>query len=391
MSYTTSSYREALREFLQAEVYPHVAALEQQAIFPREIVQSLGRNGFFAPCVQPGASNAQKLPLNATFFSILVEELAKTLSFGLTLSVSIHVGVFLPLVLRLAHPTIREQLVDGALRGEILGTIAATEAGVAGSDFAGMETSVAVELERLILNGQKHYITNAAVADYVITFARWRPGRSFANFCAVLVPTDRPGIQAARIDMAVMRTAVISAISFDQVALEPTYLLGRKELGLRYFLQHIAVERLSGGVWAVGVAEQCLEAAQRYANDRVVGERTLWSRSAVRHRLAEAVVQVTLLRALVQQSVARVDREGLVDPFQSAVIKAAVGPAMEQAIGLCLQLQGAHGFETNNPLLRLLNEFRVFGVAGGSTETMLEMIGELWAERAMQGSIGEAR
>jgi alkylation response protein AidB-like acyl-CoA dehydrogenase len=375
MTYTTSSYREALRAFLQAEVYPHVAALEQGAIFPREIVQRLGGNGFFAPCVQLGASNGQKLPLNATLFSILVEELAKTLSFGLTLSVSMHVGVFLPLVLRLAHPTIREQIVEGALRGEILGTIGATEAGVAGSDFAGMETSVAVEPDRLIVNGQKHYITNAAVADYVITFARWRPGRSFANFCAVLVPTDRPGIEASRIDMAVMRTAVISAISFDQVALEPVYLLGRKELGLRYFLQHIAVERLSGGVWAAAVAEQCLEEAQRYANDRVVGERSLWSRSAVRHKLAEAVVQVTLLRALVQQSIAHVDRDGLVDPFQSSVIKAAVAPAMEQAIGLCLQLQGARGFESNHPLLRLLNEFRVFGVAGGSTETMLEMIG----------------
>jgi alkylation response protein AidB-like acyl-CoA dehydrogenase len=109
----------------------------------------------------------------------------------------------------------------------------------------------------------------------------------------------------------------------------------------------------------------------------------------VRHRIAQSVVQVTLLRALVEQALAATDRTRLVDPFNSAVIKAAVAPAMEAAIGACLQLQGARGLEADSSLLRLLNEFRVFGVAGGSTETMLDVVGELWATRAMQASGAE--
>ncbi|HEY0605654.1 MAG TPA: acyl-CoA dehydrogenase family protein, partial [Herpetosiphonaceae bacterium] len=166
-------------------------------------------------------------------------------------------------------------------------------------------------------------------------------------------------------------------------------MLGRKELGISYFLQHIAVERLSGGIWAVAVAEHCLEEAQRYAAERVIGEETLWERSAVRHRIAQAVVQVTLLRSLVEQALVATDETRLVDPFSSAVIKAAVAPAMESVIGTCLQLQGARGLEADSPLLRLLNEFRVFGVAGGSTETMLDVVGELWATRAMQAADAE--
>jgi len=55
---------------------------------------------------------------------------------------------------------------------------------------------------------------------------------------------------------------------------------------------------------------------------------------------------------------------------------------MERVIGTCLQLRGAQGLEAESPLLRLLNDFRVFGIAGGSTETMLDMIAELWADRA---------
>jgi citronellyl-CoA dehydrogenase len=386
-----TTYREALRAFLKEAVYPQVEDLERQQIFPRTIVQQLGEQGFFTPCLQPAeARNARTLPLNARMFSILIEELAKTRCFGLTITVSIHVGVFLPLVQRLAHPTLRESLVQDALCGKVIGTIAATEANVAGSDFMGMECSASVDAEQIVLNGHKHYITNAAVADYVIVFARRRPGRHFANFCALLVPTARAGVSSARLDMAVMRTAVTSRIEFDHVVLPSTYVLGRKELGMNYFLQHIAVERLSGGVWAVAVAEQCLEEAQQYASERLIGEETLWERSAVRHRIAQAVTQVTLLRALVEQVVADTDHTRIVDPFNSAVIKAAVAPAMESVIGTCLQLQGARGLEAHSPLLRLLNEFRVFGVAGGSTETMLDVIGELWAQRALQAAGGES-
>jgi citronellyl-CoA dehydrogenase len=385
-----TTYREHLSAWLKAVVYPQVADLERQQIFPREIVRQLGEQGFFAPCLQAAeALSPRTLPLNVRMFGILIEELAKTRCFGLTLTVSMHVGVFLPLIQRLAHPAIRAQLVDDGLRGAILGTIAATEANVAGSDFMGMECSATVDGEQIVLDGHKHYISNAAVADYVVAFVRRKPGRHFANFCAVLVPSNLPGVSATRLDMAVMRTAVTSRIEFDNVVLPATHMLGRKELGMSYFLQHIAVERLSGGIWAVAVAEQCLEEAQRYAAERVIGEETLWEHSAVRHRIAQSVLQVTLLRSLVEQTLAATDQTRLVDPFNSAVIKAGVAPAMEIVIGTCLQLQGARGLEADSSLLRLLNEFRVFGVAGGSTETMLDVVAELWAIRSLQAASAE--
>jgi alkylation response protein AidB-like acyl-CoA dehydrogenase len=382
------TYRAALRDFLAREVAPHVEEWERSQFFPRDVVRELGRAGFFAPCLRPTA-RGQAIPLDIRFFSVLIEELALTRCFGLTLTISIHVGVFLPLVQRLAQPAIRDQLVTAALRGAALGTIAITEAGSAGSDFMGIESCAEFQADRIVLSGHKSYITNAAVADYVIVFARHQPGRHFTNFCALLVPTDRPGVRSARLEMAVMRTAVISEIAFDQVTLDPSALLGRKQLGMSYFLQHIAVERLSGGIWALAVAEHCLEQAQRMTVRRQIGAETLWERSSVRHQIAQAVAQVTLLRALVEKVVAEMDRSGIVDPFQSAVLKAAVAPMMEQVIGLCVQLQGARGLTAHSSLLRLLNEFRVFGVAGGSVETMLDVISESWAQRAAQAAEAE--
>ena len=380
-----TAYRMALRALLQENVYPYVEDWEKTQTFPRHILHMLGQEGLFAPCFPTvTATDAQKLPLQVRMLRILIEELAKAYCFGLTLSVSMHIGVFLPLILRLAQPEVRDLLLEPTLRGEALGTIAATEANVAGSDFMGMECTAQFKPECIVLTGHKHYITNAAVADYVIVFARWRPGRHFANFCALLVPTRLAGIRSTPVPMAVMKTAVISRIEFHDVELPLCYLLGRKELGMRYFLQHIAIERLSGSIWAAVVADQCLAETQRYTTQRYVEQKTLWSRSSVSHRIAQSVVQVTLLRALVEQSLAQIDENGDIDPFAAAVMKAAVAPMMESIMGTCLQLQGARGLEAHSPLLRLLNEFRVFGVAGGSTETMLDIIAELWAQRCAQ-------
>src|SRR4051812_5926367 len=108
----SESYRERLVALLREAVYPHVEEWERGQVFPREVVRRLGGEGFFAPCLRLAeASNARALALNFPLFRVLIEELAKTRSFGLTLTVSMHVGVFLPLVARLAHPELREHVL----------------------------------------------------------------------------------------------------------------------------------------------------------------------------------------------------------------------------------------------------------------------------------------
>ena len=379
------TYREALRAFLKQEVYPYVEEWEKNRTVPRQVFSALGTQGFFSPCFFPAhEAGKRRLSLRMSTFRILIEELAKTLCFGLTLTISVHVGVFIPLLLDVASEALKAQFVEQAIKGDIIGTVAATESDVAGSDFMSVQCSAIFEPERIVLDGHKHYITSAATADYAIVFARWRPGRHFANFCAVLLPTRATGVRLSPVEMAVMKTAAISHLEFHDVELPASYLLGRKELGMKYFFEHIAVERLSGGVWATAVAEQCLMETQHYAIGRYIGEDTLWQHGATRHRLAQEVIKVKMLQQMVDATLLKTDEQGYIDQFASAIIKAATAQTIETVISTCLQLHGAQGLETNSTLLRLLNEFRAFGIAGGSTETMLELIAQFWAQHTAQ-------
>jgi alkylation response protein AidB-like acyl-CoA dehydrogenase len=369
----------SIQSFLEREVLGQVEAWEKSATVPREVFARLGARGLIAACIPPTSDDRAAVSLDLQRFAVLVEEVARARCFGLLLGIAIHVGVVLPFLSRLGSPRLKEQWLPRALSGESLGAIAATEPGVAGSDLLGIQAAVERTGDGLILSGEKSYVTNIPGADLMVVLARWRAGRHFSNLVALAVPANAPGVRCERTPLAVMRTAAVGRVGFDKVALAPDAVLGRKELGMAYFQEHIAVERLTGGIWAAAAAEDLLAQAQQRCASRRVGEETLWDRGAVRQRLAAAVVQTSMLRALVDQAVARSGARGRVDLLDAAIIKAATAPVVESTAGLCLQLQGAEGFLEGSPLLRLVNDFRVFGVAGGTTETMLEVVADLWS------------
>lgn len=373
-----AAYRERVRELVRAAIAPGVDRWERDAAFPREVIARLGQEGLLAACLTDGAPSRRSGALRLEHLAVLVEEVARAGCFGLLLGLAIHVGVFLPMVNRLGSPGQRERVIAGGAAGALLGGIAATEPGVAGSDLLGIQTRIDREGDRLFLTGEKAYITNVPGADHLVVLARWRPERHFASLAAVLVPLDAPGVAVERIPLAVMRVAAVGRVAFDRVALDADAVLGRKELGLAYFQDHIATERLMAGVWAGAVAEDVVDQTRQLCASRRVGEETLWERSAVRQTIGRSLVQLSLLRALVDRGLRRAVERGGVDPLDAALVKAAAAPTMESILGDCLQLHGAAGLVEGSPLLRAWNELRVFGVAGGSTETMLDQVAELW-------------
>ncbi|MBX7098037.1 MAG: acyl-CoA dehydrogenase family protein [Myxococcaceae bacterium] len=374
-----ASFRALVRELVAREVTPHAAAWDRAGAFPRAVLECLGDAGVISACFENVPSGRSAVPLDVARYAVLVEELAHARCFGLSLSVALHVGVYLPLLSRLGTQATRERLLPPALSGRALGAFATTEGEVAGSDLLGLATTLEPRDGGFRLTGEKAYVSSVPGADQVVVLARTAPGRHFANLALVVVDAKAKGVHAERQPLQVMRAAAVGRLRFDAVELDADALLGRRELGLAYFQDHIATERLAGAVWACAVGERCVEEARQHCLARRLGEDTLWGNAAVRQRLGTAQVQLALLRALVEKTVRLAQAQGRVPSLEAAELKAAVAPTMETVIGTCLQLQGAAGFVDGSPLLQLLADFRVFGVAGGSTETMLEQVADLWS------------
>jgi citronellyl-CoA dehydrogenase len=347
------------------------------------LLATLGRAGLLARCRPDGGAGG------LDHWRRLLTALVGQVGSGPLLSCVVHTATFLPLVAKLGGDRFAE-VVDDARAGRAVGGLAVTDADHAGSDLASLSTAVTIAADKLVLTGAKTWITNALFADFFVVLARHRAARHLASLSLVLVPASAPGVTRAAVATPVMAGSGIGTVAFDGVELPPEHLLGRPGRGFGYFSQQMAVERLAGGIWTVALARRLIGETVGALRDRDVDGRPLWQRSSVRHILARMAVQVRLVEALVDDIVAAGLRTGVVPGHDAAVLKAAVGPLAHQVVEACLHLTGAKALTDARGLLALLADCCTFGIAGGSTETMLDIVADQLANSAKTAAMHRA-
>ncbi|WP_406631880.1 acyl-CoA dehydrogenase family protein [Amycolatopsis sp. WGS_07] len=303
---------------------------------------------------------------------------------GITLSVLVQAASAVPLLGAEAKPdTVLAAVHDRALAGGTMLALAATDAAAPGSDLAGLGTEIAADGGELRLSGEKRWITSAGVADELLVLAKHGPGRHFTNFTWVLVPSDAPGVRITPSGTSLLAGSATAHIEFDRVRLDPGRLVGRRGRGLASFALIMGSERLGGALWAVAMTGRVLADTHERLRRREIDGADLAENAAVRQDLARCLVRVHQLRAL-----AEVVGEDVVAGqgfAEGAMLKAAVGPAVDEVLSRCAQLQGADGYRPGGAQW-IRAEAGVFGIGGGTTELMLEAVAD-----ALEPLLGKAR
>lgn len=279
---------------------------------------------------------------------------------GVVLSACVQLATVLPLLAESAPGSLA---AAETLSGMAVTALAATDV-APGSDLTALGTRVESIGDGVVVTGEKRWITNATIADWLLVLARRRPGPHFSNFSWVLVPADAPGVSVEPADTGLFTGSGVGHIRLDAVALPAGAVIGGAGRGLPAFARHIAVERLAGGLWASAVCHRALSVTKKW----LTGRGDLWHRESVRENFARALVlarQLDALAVVLGPSIA--ERH---DHAAAALLKASAGITVDQVLGQCAHLQGAQGFSTSG-LQRLRAEAAVFGIAGGATEVVL--------------------
>jgi citronellyl-CoA dehydrogenase len=228
---------------------------------------------------------------------------------------------------------------------------------------------VALEETGLRLTGGKRWIVNATIADYAVVLARHRPGPHFTSFTQVLVPTCAPAVQAEPASTVLLAGSRVGHLRFSGVRLGRDHIIGRTGQGLAAFADQAATERMAGALWANALARRVLTGTYQHLTRRILGGRPLWDNDAVRQRFAGSLLEQQRLQALCRQPCppgASRSRQLL----GGMLVKAAAATSLEAILAGCAQLAGAEGFRDDGIQL-LRAEAAMFGIAGGTTETML--------------------
>jgi len=363
---TTRALRDLVRRFTTKEIVPNLAAWERAGQVPRELHRAAADAGLLGVAYPEAMGGGGGRLIDS--LAVTEEIILSGGSSGLIAALFTH-GIALPHIVTDGRPELVERYVRPTLRGELIGALAVTEPG-GGSDVAAIRTTARRDGDSYLVNGGKTFITSGCRADFVTTAVR--TGDSGHRGVSLLViDTASPGFTVTRaLDKMGWHCSDTAELSFVDVRVPATHLVGAEGTGFAQIMRHFASERLSMAVQAVATAQRCLDLTVAWCRDRVTFGQALDQRQVVRHRLAE-LARITAVARTFVWSVATRPEPSLVEV---AMAKNTAVAACDEVVDAAVQLHGGAGYLRESEVERHYRDARIMGIGGGTTEIMNEII-----------------
>ena len=271
----------------------------------------------------------------------------------------------MPLVLA-GSDELKERWLTSVLSGEAMAAFAMTEP-EAGSDVASMRTRAVQDGDYFVLNGEKHLITNAGVADFYSVFASTNPDAGSRGLSCFLVPADTPGLVFDKAQV-LSEPHPLGRLRFRDCRVHRRQLLG--QVGKGFHLGMATLDRLRPTVAgaACGMAQRALDEAVHYARTRRQFGKRLADQPIIQSKLAEMAIQLSAARLLVYRSAWEKDQGAERITSAAAMGKAFATEAAQRVIDQAVQIHGGRGVLMDATVDRLYRAIRPLRIYEGATE-----------------------
>lgn len=291
-------------------------------------------------------------------------------------SISLHNGIVMPYVLLHGTEEQRRKWLPRLANGELVAAIAMSEPG-AGSDLQAMRTTAVRDGNGYRINGQKTFISNGQLADFVIVAAKTDPnagGRGVSLFAIEVAEVEgfNRGRKLKKIGMEAQDT---SELFFDDMFVPADCLLGLEEgKGFRQLMTELPKERLIIAIGSLAMTEEALAGTIAYTKDRKAFGQTVFDFQNTQFQLADCATETTIARVFLDDCMAKLLR-GELDPITAAKAKLWITELQGRVIDQCVQLHGGYGYITEYQIARMYQDARISRVFGGTSEIMRMLIG----------------
>jgi acyl-CoA dehydrogenase len=290
-------------------------------------------------------------------------------------AVSLHNGIAAPYVMTHGTEEQKRLWLPSLADGKFVAAIAMSEPGV-GSDLRKIRTTTVRKGDSYLINGQKTFITNGQLANFVIVAAKTDPGAGGRGISLLVVETDQsPGFRRGRRLKKIGNEAQdTSELFFDEVEVPVDNLLGGVEgRGFHQLMAELPRERLIIAVQAMASMERALEVTIAYVKEREVFGQRLLDFQNTQFKLAECKTQATIARVFLDHCIGQV-LNGQLDTATASMAKYWMTDLQNSIIDTCLQLHGGYGYMEEYPIARMFKDARVSRIYGGTNEVMKLLI-----------------
>lgn len=373
------AFAETAKQFSDAELLPNAAKWDKEHYFPKSVIAKAGELGF---CGLYTPEEAGGLGLSRLDSAIIFEQLAMGCT-ATTAMMTIH-NMATWMIATWGTDELKNQWCEGLISGEKLASYCLTEPG-SGSDAASLRTSAKKDADSYLLNGSKMFISGAGETDMLVVMAR-TGGEGAGGISAFAVPADLPGIVYGKAEEKMGWNAQPTRlITFEDVRVPAVNLLGEEGDGFKFAMMGLDGGRINIAVCSIGTAQQALNTAKTYMQERSQFGKPLAAFQALQFKLADMATELVAARQMVRLAAFKLDNK---DPERSAYCAMAKRFATDVGFEVCnqaLQLHGGYGYIQEYPLERHVRDVRVHQILEGTNEIMRMIIGR----RLLSDAAGE--
>lgn len=380
------AFADSFRGFCKREIEPYVLEVEEKGEVPREQFKKLAAAGF------TGLLHEEKYGgSNASFQQTMIaQEILAEICGSTFFSVGASAGLF---GLPIAESGTEEQkakYLPPIISGDKIGCLGVTEPD-AGSDVSGMKSRVKKVNGKLLLNGQKTYITNAPICDYAIVLANYSDenGKEL-GLTTFIVDASKPGFSKGKpMKKMGLKGSPTGELFFENVEVSPSDILGRVGRGFKIIMEAFNRERLSLSAYSSGVMAACLTESRSFSRSRKTFGRPIYKHQSVAFMLADMLVKYEATRNVLYETAWMMDKfsdkkeDGTkhyhngypVDlTAKTATLKLLASTHAREVCNLAVQLHGGAGYMEEYKVARLYRDIKIAEIGGGTSEIQKQII-----------------
>ncbi len=252
------------------------------------------------------------------------------------------------------------------------GALALTEPGI-GSDVAGMSTTAVLDGDEWVLNGHKHYITNGARADLIITFATIDKNLGREGIRPFVVPKGTPGLVIGRIEEKMgLRASQTAELIFENCRIPSDHLLaGReqsKKAGFKAAMGTLDATRPMVGIIAVGIARAAYEATCQWMKEELPAGYPLQKRQNIEAELEEIRQEIQMARLLVWRAAWMADSR-IPNSKEASMCKAYAGSLVMKVTSTAVRVTApGENSEMRQFIQKWFRDAKVFDIFEGTAQ-----------------------
>ncbi|MEN6465718.1 MAG: acyl-CoA dehydrogenase family protein [Syntrophaceae bacterium] len=252
----------------------------------------------------------------------------------------------------------------------------------AGTDVAGYKTKGVKDGNDFVINGNKMFITNGTVCDFMVAQVITKPEEKKHNsFSQIIIPAAAKGVSRNKLHGKMgIRASDTAEIALEDVRVPQANLVGKEGKGFYQLMHFFDVTRVMVSAQAIGLSQGCLDAAVKYAKERTAFGAPLGSYQLTMAKLAEMAIKVESLRNTVYKAAWLID-SGKPDFTLAAMAKYLGGQTAVFCANAAVEVHGGYGYMEEYPVQKWYRDAKILELYEGTKEAEIMTIGRALQSR----------